>query len=146
MRFTCIVVVNKPIQEVVDLWSNSENLKHWQDGLISFNHTEGEEGAVGSKSIFEYQQGKQHVILEETILISDLPNEFKGVYRSKPMSNTMHNHFSVVSENQTEWKTELEYIEMNGLIPTILVKLFPGMMRKQTQKWLDQFKAFAEKQ
>lgn len=33
----------------------------------------------------------------------------------------------------------------NGIMPKLMAKLFPGMFKKQSQKWMDQFKEFVEK-
>ena len=80
----------------------------------------------------------------ETILKNDLPQEFTGLYEHKHMSNTMSNRFESIDENKSRWIADVEYTRFSGLIPKLLASLFPGMFKKQTQKWLSQFKVFAE--
>ena len=50
MKFTCQVDINLPIKKVIELFDNPDNMKHWQDGLVSFKHLSGRPGEVGAKS------------------------------------------------------------------------------------------------
>ena len=84
--------------------------------------------------------------LVETIKHMNLPEEMTGTYESKPMNNTMHNTFTMVTDTVTRWDAEIHYTEMNGFVVKLMAKLFPNMFKKQAQKWFDQFKEFAENQ
>lgn len=145
MKFTCTVEINASREKVVELFNSSENLKEWQDGFQRLTHVSGEAGMVGAKSTMYYKYGKREMELEETILVSDLPREFTGQYVHKHMTNTMQNLFEEIEEGKTRWTANLDYIKITGFMPKIIFKLFPRMARKQTQKWLDQFKAFVER-
>ena len=35
-------------------------------------------------------------------------------------------------------------LTFNGFMPRLMAMLMPGMFKRQTQKWLDQFKVFSE--
>lgn len=144
MKFNCSVEIDLPVDQVTTLWSNPENLKHWQDGFVSMDQISGEPGEPGSKSKMIYGSGKRKIELVETIKTNDLPREFSGKYEAKEMVNLMTNRFQALGENQTRWEAEIEYIQFNGFMPKLMATLMPGMFRKQTQKWLDQFKQFAE--
>ena len=144
MKFTCSVTINKPRQQVVDLWQDPENLKHWQDGFVDFKHLEGDPGHIGAVSRMRYKIRNRDLELIETIQHIDLPNEMTAMYESKPMNNTMRNTFSSPSENTTVWTTEIHYTEFNGFMVKLMAKLMPGMFKKQVQKWLNRFKEFAE--
>ena len=146
MRFTCSVEVNLPIGRVVDLWQDPGNLTKWQDGFISQEHLSGVPGEAGSKSRMIYQIGKRRIELIETIITNDLPDWFIGSYHTDAMTNTMINHFVGVDDNLTRWDAEIEYTRFNALGPRVMSWLMPGMFRKKTQKWLDQFRGFAEDQ
>jgi len=93
-----------------------------------------------------YQIGKRKLELKELILLNELPLEFKAEYTAKEMVNTMHSFFTPLSEDKTEWKSEINYSKFNGLMPKLMAYLMPGMFKKQAQKWSDQFKTFAENQ
>ena len=82
--------------------------------------------------------------LIETIIKRDLPDEFSATYASKPMTNTLKTSFIDLGEGRTRYQAEAEYVEMNGFMVKLMAKLFPGMFKKQVQKWMDQFRDFAE--
>lgn len=142
MRFTCYTDIKAPIQIVVDLFKNPDNLKHWQDGFKSIEYISGAPGAEGSISKLSYDR----LSLVETIIRNELPEEFKANYEHKHMVNTMSCRFKVIDVGTTRLEQEIHYTQFNGFLPKVLAKLFPGMFRKQVQKWLDQFKYFVEKQ
>ncbi len=50
------------------------------------------------------------------------------------MDNTMNNRFTSLSENQTRYDAEIEYIEMRGFMVKAITFLFPSMFKKQAQK------------
>ena len=81
----------------------------------------------------------------ETILIKNLPEIRKGLYEHKHMVNTMTSRFKEISPEKTLFEAEIEYTKFIGFVPKLMAFLMPGIFKKQTQKWLDQFKAFAEK-
>ena len=146
MKFTCSVDIKLPKARTVELWSDPENLVKWQDGFKSFEHLSGNPGEVGAKSEMKYENGSHKIELLETIISNNLPDEFTGRYEAKQMVNTMKNTFTEISENETRWEAEIEYLSFHGFMPKLMAFLMPGMFRKQTQKWLDQFRDFCEKE
>ena len=146
MKFTCTVEVNKEINKVIELWEDEANFNKWQDGFISMEHLSGTPGTPGAKSKILYQAGKRTIELIETIKSRNLPHEFVGTYAAKEMTNTMRVQFKELDANKTLYTSEIEYTEFNGFMPKLMAWLMPGMFEKQTQKWLDQFKSFAESQ
>lgn len=146
MKFSCTVDIDAPREKVVALFEDIDNLKEWQDGFESYEHVSGEEGKVGAKAILKYNNGKQKLELLETITEMNLPERMAGTYEHKHMTNTMTCTFTALSENTTRYTNDIEYTQFNGIMPKLIAWLAPSMFRKQTQKWLDQFKAFVERQ
>lgn len=144
MQFECTVTINQPIDRVIEIFDCVENLKHWQDGFQSFEHLSGSPGEAGAKSKMVYQSGKHRIELVETLQVKNLPSEMVGHYEAKQMVNLMTNRFEALGDSQTKWTAQVEYLEFRGLMPKLMAKLFPGVFKKQVQKWLDQFKAFTE--
>ena len=145
MKFECEVEIDLNREETVKLWEDPENLVHWQDGFVSFEDLERSAGAVGAKSRMLYDNNGRKIDLTETILENNLPDNFKGLYEAKEMTNTMNNRFVELGENRTKWISEIHYTNFNGFIVKAMAFLFPSMFKKQVQKWMDQFKAFVEK-
>lgn len=143
MKFSCSVDINKPRAEVVALFDNPDHMQYWQDGFLRFERISGKHGEVGSKNKIVYDQKGKEMVLTETIKVYDLPREMTGIYEHKMMDNEMQNIFTELSPTQTRWVAHIHYYRVKGFLK-IVAFLFPGMFKKQVQKWMDQFKAFAE--
>lgn len=145
MKFNCSVDIKAPLEKVIDLFDDPDNLKEWQDGFESFENLSGEPGQPGTKSRMIYNIRGKPMELIETITVRNLPHEFSGTYDHKHMSNSMKNYFEDLGDGQTRYRTEVEYTQFHSFPIKILAKLFPGMFKKQVQKWMDQFKGFVER-
>ena len=146
MKFTCSIDINKPRETVVALFEDPQYLGEYQDGFISKELESGESMQTGAVSTMYYKQGKGQMKLTETILKNELPDIFISSYHHKHMDNTMTCRFETLSNNQTRYTSEIHYTAFRGFLPRILARLFPSMFKKQVQKWLTNFKHFAEKQ
>ena len=146
MKFQCSVEIDKPVDQVIKLFDNEENLKSWQTGFVSLDHLSGSPGQPGAKSKLVYNTGKHVIELTETIQVKRLPEEMKMLYEHKHMVNSVSHHFSPLGSNKTKWQVDIEYTKFIGFIPNLMALLMPGMFKKQTQKWLENFKLFAERQ
>lgn len=142
MKYTNEIIINLPLKKVIELFDNTDNLKKWQAELISFEHISGTPGEVGAKSRLLYKMGKRQVEMIETITIKNLPKEFSGIYEAKGVWNEVKNHFSEVDDHTTKW-TSYCHFEFSGFMK-VMAFFMPGAFEKQSQKYLDQFKAFAE--
>jgi len=79
----------------------------------------------------------------ETILKRNFPHEFHATYDAKGVHNIQKNYFKAVNENTTKWISESEF-EFSGFFMKLMGFLMPGMFKKQSVKYLKDFKAFAE--
>ena len=145
MKFSCQVDVDLPLDKFIGKWDSNENLKYGQDQVLRYEEWSEEPGKKGAKTLYIYKQGRGEMEITETIILNDIPRSFVGLYEHKHMTNTMINKFEVLTENKTRWSATIEYTRFSGILPKLLGLLFPKMFQKQTQKWLDQFKEFAEK-
>ena len=143
MKYTCSVEINAPIEKVVALWENKEYFKKWQDGFESIQHLEGIPNTIGAKSRIVLQD-KMRIELIETIISINLPEEKTALYEHIHMTNTQISRFETTKNGKTLYKSEVEYIKFNGLMIKLMAKLFPGKFKKQSQKWMKQFKTFVE--
>ena len=75
-----------------------------------------------------------------------MPKSFEAHYHHTHMDNTLKASFTPLGESRTRYETEGEYLAFRGFVPTLMGRLFPGVFKKQAQKWLDNFKTFAEGQ
>ena len=145
MKFTCTVDINKPLDEVLERFQDPDGLKEWQDGFEKIEHISGEPGKQGAVSKMYYTYRGKPMIITETIHVANLPEEMTGLYEHKHMSNMMTNRFEKIDDNNTRYTADIDYIKINAFLPKVIFKLFPSLPKKQTQKWLDQFKGYAER-
>lgn len=144
MKYTIETIIDLPRAEVIKKLDNMENIKHWQRGLVSAEHLSGTPGEVGAKMKLSYQFGKRKMELVETILKRNFPEEFHGSYDADGMHNIQKNYFTETPEGKTKWVSESEFVP-TGFMMRMMTLLMPRMFKKQSQKYLDDFKNFAEK-
>jgi hypothetical protein len=143
MKYTNEIEINLPLTKVIELFDNPENMKHWQPGLQSFEPISGTPGQTGAKSRLKYQMGKRNIEMIETITKRNLPDEFSGTYEAKGVFNIISNKFIPLGPNKTKWVADNEF-QFSGFMK-LMGWLMPGAFKKQSQKYLEYFKEFAEK-
>lgn len=146
MKFRGSIDIDKPQSKVADLFADPNNLKEYQDGFVKKELISGKMGEDGAVSKLYYKYGKKDMELTETIITNRLPDSFESEYQHKHMDNTMKCHFVPLGKNKSRYEYEFEYTRISGLMPRIMATLFPGMFKRQGEKWMRQFKDFAEKE
>ncbi len=146
MKHQGFIDIDQSRDIVVKLFANPNNLKEYQDGFIRKEFVSGNEGQNGAVSNMYYQHGKGEMELVETITNNSLPDVFEASFYHIHMDNTMKCRFEELSENKTRYHYEYEYTRINWVMPKLMSILFPSMFSKPAEKWLRQFKEFAERQ
>ncbi len=147
MKYTCTIDIHLPRERVIALFDDPANLKRWQPTLRSFEPLDGQSGTVGARSKLTYKnkEGGREMVMTETIIVRELPDRFAGTYTMDGVWNMVDNRFTAVSADQTRWDAEVEFKFTNPML-TLMGWVIPGMFKKQTQKFMVQFKDFAENQ
>jgi carbon monoxide dehydrogenase subunit G len=143
MKYSEEIEINKPIEKVIELFDNPDNLKKWMEGLQSFEHLSGTPGQPGAKSKLKFKMGNREMEMIETVITRNLPHEFTGSYEAKGGYNIVKNKFVKLSGTRTKHITEHEF-RFKGFMKVIAF-LFSGMFKKQSMKYLKAFKEFVEK-
>ena len=143
MTFNVELTIDLPRDQVIKKMDNVDNMKHWQRGLISAEHISGTPGEVGAKMQLNYKFGKREMNLVETITKRNFPEEFHANYNSKGMYNMQQNFFEVTSGGKTKWISKCEFIPTSFMMK-IMATIMPGVFRKQSKKYMIDFKNFAE--
>ena len=144
MKFGSSVESDLPRKKVVALFIDPNNIKEYQDGFVKKELVSGDAGEAGAISKLYFKNGKHEMELTETIISNNLPDSLEAVYHHKHMDNTHVTSFVEISENKTKYVTEGEYTRINWVMPKLMSILFPGMYRKPAEKWMKNFKTFAE--
>jgi hypothetical protein len=143
MKYKVAVEINQPVEKVVELFDNPDNMKKWMEGLLSFETVSGTPGQEGAKSRLRFRMGKREIEMIETITKRNLPEEFTGTYEAKGVFNISKNSFIPINENSTKYVSEQEF-QFKGIMK-LIGAVMPGAFKKQTVKYLNAFKEFAEK-
>ena len=142
MKYRVEVVIDLPREKVVELFDNTDNLYKWQRGLQSFEHVSGEPGKPGAKSRMCFQMGKRRCEMIETITDRDLPDSFDGTYETRGVFNRVSNHFVELEGDRTRWSSDNEF-RFSGFMK-IIGFLMKGAFPKQSRRYMEDFKRFAE--
>ncbi|WP_019038968.1 SRPBCC family protein [Psychroflexus tropicus] len=142
MKYSTEIIIQKPRQEIIEVFENSDLLPHWQRGLKRSRVVSGKAGEVGSKRKLYIRMEGQNIKMTETILKKKLPEEWHGKYSSKGMESIQKNYFEALTSNETKWTSysEFKFSGFMKLVSTIL----PDIFKKRSVLVQQDFKAFIE--
>lgn len=144
MKYSCQIIIDLSREEVIKKLDDPDNMKHWQRGLVSYAHIEGIPGQAGSRTDLEYQMGKRNLKMTETITENNFPSAFHATYQTKGVNNIQRNFFYEEEGGQkTRWESQSEF-RFDSLGMKLIGWLMPGAFKKQSLKYMEDFKAFAE--
>ncbi|APY00610.1 SRPBCC family protein [Lacinutrix venerupis] len=144
MKYTSQIIIKVPLEQFITILENHDNFKHWQRGLESFEHLSGDIGVVGSKIKLNYSLGNRKMELVETITETNLPHLLHLHYDTKGVHNIQQNYFESTAQGHTKWIIKNEFLATNFFMRSMML-LSPNIFKKQTIKYLNDFKNFAEK-
>lgn len=144
MNYTTEIIVEVPLDDFIKKMDNAENMKHWQRGLISYEHISGTPGEFGAKMKLNFKIGKRHLELIETITKRNFPHEFHANYATKGVDNHQENYFEETPERYTKWISKSEFIPL-GFGMKLLTVFMKGAFKNQSLQYMKDFKNFAEK-
>jgi hypothetical protein len=143
MKYAVEITIDLPRDEVVKKMDNIDHLKHWQRGLISAEHISGTPGQIGAKMQLNYKFGKREINVIETITKYDFPRAFHANYTTKGIHNIQQNFFEETPDGKTKWVSKCEFIP-TGFMMKMMTTLMPGTFKKQSKRYMIDFKNFVE--
>lgn len=145
MKYSNQVIIDAPIDKVVELFDSTDNAYKWMEGLKKHEQIEGKPGEQNSKMKMYFDLGKNKIEIVETILERDLPRIFNADYYSNYSTNNVVVSFEELDSSTTRYNSETT-VTTHGFMMKIMSWVMPGMFKKQSQKYMDDFKAFVERQ
>lgn len=143
MKHTLETTINKPIDEVISFFLDPGNYPLWMEGLQEHKVISGKAGEKGAESTFTFDMKGRTMEMKETVLESSLPERYQVQYDAPGMVNKVGFIFSFIDGETTKIINDNEF-EFSGFMKVISV-FMGGAFKKQSQKYLDDFKAAAEK-
>ena len=142
MKYTTTVEIDLPRAQVIELFDNQENYHKWQESLINLKNLEGDSGQVGTRTRLLHKMGPREIDMVETITQREFPDLFIATYETDNGWNEAINRFTELDDTRTQWTIETEF-RFTGAMK-LMASLMPDMFKKETQKVMGAFKAFAE--
>jgi uncharacterized protein YndB with AHSA1/START domain len=142
MKYATEIIIDQPVDKVVQLFDNPDNRFKWMEGLQKCEPMSGNQGHPGAKAKFTFQMGKRKVEMVETILTRDFPDDFTVSYEADQVFNIVKTSFTPLLDEKTRYVTEHEF-QFKGFMK-VFGFLMPGAFKKQSMKYLKDFKKFAE--
>ena len=142
MRYQIEITIDLPRDRMIELFDSFENLKEWQEGLISYEHLSGEAGKPGAKTRLRYKMGRRKMDMIETIIARNMPDEFSGTYDASGVHNIVQNFFYDDGE-QTRWVLDSEF-QFRGFMRIVSFFMGESRFQNQTRSSMESFKRFAE--
>jgi hypothetical protein len=145
MRYKQKIMIDRPVDQVVQLFDSPANMMKWFPGLVSFEPLSGEPGQPGARSRMLFKMNRGEFELIETITVNNLPNELSASYKTvgKGISNTISTHFLPVSKSSTRYESEIDY-KFNGFKWKLLSPLVRFLFKRQSANTMWLFKEFVE--
>lgn len=142
MKYDLEIILELSRDDVIRLYNNEENLYKWQPGLQSIKHLSGTAGEEGAKTELVFLMGKRKIVMTETIVGMKLPASYSATYEAKGVWNKIDNYFIDKGDGKTLWKTHNEF-KSKGMM-RLWTLFMPGAFKKQSYKYMEFFKGFAE--
>ncbi len=142
MKYTTEIVVDVPREEFIKKMDDPENMRHWQRGLVNYEQLSQNPGQEGAQMSLSYKMGKREITMVETIIKRNLPDELHTIYDTKGVHSIQKNYFKDEG-GKTRWISESEF-QFSGFNMKLMGFLMPGAFKKQSLKYMQDFKSFAE--
>lgn len=142
MRYSFEIAINQPLNEVIEKFTDENGLEHWMEGFQKVEHISGNSGKKGAVSDFYFLHKNREMKIRETILEENLPKQIKFAYQSSMGYNEVEITFESINEQQVKLKSA-NYFDLKGFMK-VFAWLMPGMFKKQSLKYMSNFKQYCE--
>ncbi|MBO6522334.1 MAG: SRPBCC family protein [Balneolaceae bacterium] len=144
MNYTLETTINKPLDEVIAFFEAPSNYPLWMEGLKEHQTTKGSHGQEGAESRFVFDMKGREMEMTETVLVSNLPEKYTVQYKAPGMTNKVELRYSEIDANTTKVVSYNEF-QFSGFMK-IISFFMGGAFKKQSHKYLDDFKSAVEKE
>lgn len=140
MRYRLEIILNKPVEKVIETFTHASQKKHWHRDLLSY----GKIGTEGNEAIIKEGKGNKKTTIKETVLIDNLPHEYLCKYECNGMFKYEENYFEIIDDHNTHWVVVSEY-KFKGLGAKLVGFFYPSSFKKRTKTYMTDFKNYLEK-
>jgi len=138
------VSVNKSVEVVFETFSNSENIKNWVPEVKSFDVVNENIGKTGSVYKMVVENQGQEIVMTQKI-IAFVKNEKVTLFFDAE-NMLKRDDYIFVEKNGITTITLNSSCQSESYLMACMFPFFKGTFQEQDQTYLNNFKAFAEKQ
>ncbi|MFY0603386.1 MAG: SRPBCC family protein [Flavobacteriaceae bacterium] len=143
--YTTKVEVNMPLDKTFALFNDTEKIKNWIPELKSIEAIDEKTGKTGSRYKMVVLDGNENEITMEEKVLAYVNNEKVTLYfDAQGMLKT--DDYTFVAEGNKTIITNTSNCKSDSYIFGCMMPYFKGTFKEIDQGYLDNFKAFAEKQ
>lgn len=143
MKYTITNTIDKPIKVVAAKFMEPNGALQWMEGLQKIERLSDKIYEVGAKSRFHSLHKNKKFVIDETILEQNMPYQIKFGFTSSMGYNEVEMIFEQLNDNSTK-QINNSYFQLKGIMK-LLGPLMKSIFKKQSMKYLNAFKEFAEK-
>tara|TARA_B110000046_G_scaffold185984_2_gene231027 strand:- start:5786 stop:6301 length:516 start_codon:yes stop_codon:yes gene_type:complete len=138
------VSVNKSVEVVFETFNNSENIKNWVPEVKSFDVVNENIGKTGSVYKMVVENQGQEIVMTQKI-IAFVKNEKVTLFFDAE-NMLKRDDYVFVEKNGITTITLNSSCQSESYLMACMFPFFKGTFQEQDQTYLNNFKAFAEKQ
>ncbi len=142
-KYTHEAIINRPIEEVIELFIKPEYFTDWQPDLKDYEVYEGQPCTTGAKARLRYATNDgDSILLREIVQENGLPQFYKVRYDTDGVHLYQTNWFEDAGGGKTLYRVENQF-NTEGLM-TVVSWFQPNHFKKQGEKLVESFKEYAE--
>lgn len=143
MKYETRIIINASLAEVMKKLLVKDNMKFWMKGFKSYELQEGKFFQSGSVAILTLDTGVKLIEMQEHILESNLPFDYKASYEAQGVINTVKNSFEALDDKTTLWIQESEF-KFKSIAVRAFSNIVVSLFKKISKSTLEGFKEFVE--
>ena len=141
--YTTQITINKPVEEVFETFSNSENIKKWISEIKSFEVINENIGKTGSSYKIVIENQGQNIEMTQKV-IAYVKNEKLTLYFDAENMLKRDNYIFKEKNGNTVISVNTS-CQSESYLMACMFPYFKGTFKEQDQAYLNDFKVFVEK-
>ena len=142
-NYTTQITINKPVEEVFETFSNSENIKKWIPEIKSFEVINENIGKTGSSYKIVIENQGQNIEMTQKV-IAYVKNEKLTLYFDAENMLKRDNYIFKEKNGNTVISVNTS-CQSESYLMACMFPYFKGTFKEQDQAYLNDFKVFVEK-
>jgi len=142
-NYTTQITINKPVEEVFETFSNSENIKKWIPEIKSFEVINENIGKTGSSYKIVIENQGQDIEMTQRV-IAYVKNEKLTLYFDAENMLKRDNYIFKEKNGNTVISVNTS-CQSESYLMACMFPYFKGTFKEQDQAYLNDFKVFVEK-